>query len=104
MDRETFLARGAKKQSREVHLEDGQIVHVRKLSQAEVETLKRQYASESKALEGLRYVVSRCVVDDAGKRVFGDEDMAALAAVDFEVIQTISTEAMKFSGLKVPNS
>lgn len=103
MDRETFLARSTKQQSRDVHLEDGQIVRVRKLSQAEVETLKARYARDEKALEGLRYVVSRCVVDDSGKRVFGDEDMAALAAVDFEAIQTIATEVLKFSGMNGPN-
>jgi len=79
-------------------------VTVKKLSQAEVETLQRKYRDETKALDGLTYIVNRCVVDESGSRVFADADMSALSAVDFDIIKAIAERAMKFSGLDSPKA
>lgn len=101
MDRESFLARASKPATTTVTLDDGSTLQVRKLSQAEVETIKAKYASEEKALAGYRYIVARCAVDGDGKRIFSDADTDKLADVDFEAVQHIAAEVMKFSGLRI---
>lgn len=99
MDREAFLKR--KTQTKEVTLDDGATIRIRKLSQSEVETINRKYRGDDKALEGFRFIVSRCAVEADGTRLFRDEDQSALADVDFEAVNTIANEVMAFSGLKV---
>ena len=100
MDRETFFSKPERPKTIDITLDDGRVVTARKLSQAEVETLKKRYSSDDKALEGLRYVVCRTVVDrESGERVFKDEDLQKLADSDFDVIQTIADEVVKFSGM-----
>lgn len=99
MNRDDFLAKSDKPRTIDITLDDGRTVKVRKLSQAEVETLKAKYATEAKALEGFRFVVSRCVVDDNGERVFSDEDQQKLTDVDFDIVQQIASEVVEFSGL-----
>lgn len=101
MDRETFLARAKSPQTTEIQIEDGITVKARKLTQAEVESIRKNYATEAKALEGFRYIVSRCVLEDSGERMFADADLAKLSDIDFETIERIAKEVMRFSGLKV---
>lgn len=102
MDRESFFNRAVK--TKDVTLDDGQTVKVAKLSQADVETLRRDYSKDDKNLAGLRFVVVKTVVDDAGHRTFTDSDIAKLAELDFETVQTLATAAMEFSGLAVPKN
>jgi hypothetical protein len=99
MDRESFLAKPETPKTIAITLDDGRTVTARKLTQAEVETIKRKYATEAAALEGFRFIVSRCVVNDEGQRVFKDEDHAKLLEVDFDVVQQIASEVVEFSGL-----
>jgi hypothetical protein len=97
MNREEFFARTSS--TREITLSDGHTLKIRKLKQADVETITRQYSTESKALDGFRYIVSRCVVDAVGNRVFSDEDQARLADVSADDIKHIAEEVIEFSGL-----
>jgi hypothetical protein len=99
MDRNSFLSRAAKPATTEITLPDGIVVHARKLSQAEVETIGKRFASDDKALEGFRFVVARCLLTEDGERMLKDEDQSALTSMDFDVIQAIATEVMKFSGI-----
>lgn len=99
MDKESFFSRQAKPKTTEITLDDGQILHARKLSQSEVETIRKNYATEATALEGYRYIVSKCVVDEEGRRVFDDADKAKLLQVDFDDVQKIADAVVEFSGL-----
>jgi hypothetical protein len=99
MDREQFLNR--KPATADVTLPDGTALKVRKLTAAEVETIRRSYATDDKALAGFRFIVAKCVLRDDGAAMFGEGDADRLAAVDFETVQTIAEEVMRFSGLKV---
>lgn len=104
MNREQFLARAKSPQTTEITVGDeaeGHKVRARKLTQAEVETIRKRYATDEKALEGFRYIVSRCVVDEDGKRLFTDDDAARLADIDFETIESIAMRVMQFSGMRV---
>jgi len=97
MNKEAFFAR---RQPRHlVTLDGGQDIGIRKLTAAEVETIRKNYASEANAMAGFRYIVSRCVIDEVGNRVFDDADAAKLAEVDFDTIQTIASKVMEISGL-----
>lgn len=97
MSKEAFFSRKA--QTTEITLDDDTTWKARKLTQAEVETLKRKYKGDEKLLEALRYIVSRTIVDDDGERLFDDNDLGKLADVDFGTINTIATAVMAFSGL-----
>lgn len=99
MNREAFFHKPEKPRTIDIPLEDGRTFKARKLTQAEVETLKKRYATADRALDGLRYVVCRTVVDENGDRIFSDDDQARMADVDFDVIQTIASEVVEFSGL-----
>src|SRR5690606_20573137 len=99
MNRETFFQKPDKPRTIDIPLEGGRTVKARKLTQAEVETLTKRYATPDKALEGLRYTVCRTVVDDDGERVFSDEDQARMADVDFDVIQAVASGVVGCSGL-----
>ena len=99
MSREAFFQKPEKPRTIDIALEDGRTFKARKLTQAEVETLKKRYATADRALDGLRYVVCRTVVDDDGDRIFTDDDQSKMADVDFDVIQTIASEVVEFSGL-----
>lgn len=99
MDRDSFFI-AQKPKTIDIALDDGRIVKARKLTQAEVETIRKSYAaSESTALAGFRFIVCRCVVDDEGNRVFTDADQNKLVELDFDTIQTIASEVVEFSGL-----
>lgn len=99
MNRNDFFQKPEKPRTIDIVLEDGRTFKARKLTQAEVETLKKRYATADRALDGLRYVVCRTVVDDEGDRIFTDDDQSKMADVDFDVIQTIASEVIEFSGL-----
>lgn len=102
MDRESFLARAVK--TMDVTLDDDTVIKIRKLSQADIETMTKDYSKGDtvKQMEGLRYIVSRAVCDDAGNRMFTAADMkTVLLEMNTEDIQKIAKEACKFSGLKV---
>lgn len=80
-------------------LDDAAEIHIRKLTAGEVETMQRKYSKEDKALEGLRFIVARCVVDETGAQVYSDTDIVELANADYSIIQQIATAALEFSGL-----
>jgi hypothetical protein len=105
MDRDSFLKR--KPATSDVTLDDGAVVKVRKLTEGEVQLLKKKYSTEATALEGLRFIVARCLVNEDGQRVLEDGDVSKLTEMDFDTIQSIANEVMKFSGLmkdkKSPN-
>ncbi len=102
MDRTEFLAR--KVQTKDVTLADETVITIRKLTQADIETMTEKYSKGDtlKKMEGLRYIVSRAVVDDEGKRLFTDADLkTVIRDMDTDLVQNIAKEACKFSGLKV---
>lgn len=103
MDKDTFFANGNSKPT-DIPLPDGSTVRARKLKQSEVEIMRKKYSADDKALEGFRYVVSQCVLNDDGTRMFEDADMSKLTEVDFDVIRTIAEAVTKHSGLYVPNT
>jgi hypothetical protein len=98
MDREAFFNRKARTST--VTLDDGQTVHIRKLSQGEVETIGKKFKDESRQIEGLRFIVARCVIDEDGKRIFADDDANKMTDIPFDDIHSIAHEAMRFSGMK----
>lgn len=100
MTREDILNRKSK--TKEITVDD-LTVNIRKLTQAEVETARREYGKPDKALEGYRYVVSRAVVDAEGQRVFKDDDKAKLCEVDYEIVEGIAAEIIEYSGVNKPD-
>lgn len=76
-------------------------VTIRKLSQADMERMTRDYKREDRQVEGLRFIVCRTVVNEQGERIYSEKDLPKLAEVDFDLIKTIAKEAMRFSGLPV---
>lgn len=44
-------------------------------------------------------LVARCVVDEAGQRVFGDADVVALGAKSAQALQRVFEAAQRLSGL-----
>jgi hypothetical protein len=106
MNRDEFFAKKATKpKTDDATLPDGSVMKVRKLSQAEVEHLTKNYSSSpGKSAEGLRYIVVKSAIDDEGKRIFQDEDISQLAEMDFDIVKTIASKASELSGLKLdPN-
>lgn len=98
MSRDQLL--GRKVTTKEIQLDDGTPLRIRKLSQAAVETMKQKYATDAKTAEGFRYIVCQCVVDEDGKRVFNDGDMARIGTdMPFEDTQTIASEVFEYSGM-----
>lgn len=98
MDKQAFLARKPKAKS--VTLDDGAKIQIRKLSQGDVERMGREYAADEKKLQALRFVVSRCVIDENGARLFDENDLDALADLPFDDLNTIAVAALKFSGMQ----
>lgn len=88
-----------KKKTTTVDLGDGDSVEIKKLSQGDFEESNRLYGKDTdKQVEGLRFIVARCVVEN-GQRKFTDADMPGLADEDFDTINTIAMAALKFSGV-----
>ena len=104
MDRETLLARKGRNETQEVTLGDGATLKIRKLTQANVEQLRRNYGTAEKALAGYRYAIVKCVLNDDGTPMFNAEDMDSLTAMSFEDIDTIGRAIGKFSGTADPNA
>lgn len=105
MDREKFLARSKSTAVTSIELDDGTTVHARKLSAGEVETCRRKYATDDKALEGYRWVVCRTLADESGNRVLRDEDVTALAEMGYADVEQIATAVLIFSGVaKAPKA
>ena len=98
--RDSFLGRTAIKSTSTVELGDGTVVRFQKLSQADVEQCRRAYVKDDKAAEGYRFVLVQALVDEEGKRLLQDADMAALASMDFDVVETIATAILRFSGVQ----
>lgn len=99
MNRETFLARKAK--SFPVTLDDGDVVQVRRLSQAEVTRLNTEFFGKGpeQAAAGMRFLVTRTLLDDQGERMFTDEQIDEVGElVDFTAIDTIADEVLKLAG------
>ena len=99
MNRDSFLGRAKLRQTKTITLGDGQVARIQKLSQSDVEQCRRAYAKDDKAAEGYRYVVVQSLVDEEGKRILEDSDMRTLAEMEFETIQHIAQEVLKFSGV-----
>ncbi len=101
MDRTEFLAR--KVQTKDVTLADETVITIRKLTQADIETMTEKYSTGGtlKQMEGLRYIVSRAVVNSNGERMFTDADLkTVIREMDTDDVQHIAKEACGFSGLK----
>jgi stage V sporulation protein SpoVS len=99
MNRDSLLKRTTKPRPVEV---GGEVVaNVRKLSAAEVQYMRTHYkGDEAKALEGCRYIVATCTVDDAGNPIFKPEDINGdLKGMDHELVDAITKAALNFSGI-----
>ena len=105
MNREKFLARKNPKATETVTLADGDTIKVRKLTQAEVEHMRRHYATPDKQLPGLRYIVCVCCLNDDDTQMFDPKtDIDALTDLGFDDINTIAMAVGKFSGTAGPNA
>jgi hypothetical protein len=81
--------------------------HIRKLTEAETREVGKKYATNDKAMDGMRYIMSRVVVEESSStvRVFNDDDAkpdGLLSLQPFDMVQVVSDAAMVFSGLKKP--
>lgn len=80
-------------------------VYVRGLSAAELDRyqtsmLKQRGKSQVTNLENIRSkLVVMCVVDEGGKRLFGDDDMQALSEKSGAAVNRLFEVAQKLSGL-----
>lgn len=99
MDRDRFFQRPPVPKTTEITIDGFGTVKARKLTAAEVETIRKSYGSDDKALAGFRFIVTRCVVDDDGDRLFKDEDADKLREVDFDVVNAIASAIVEFSGI-----
>jgi hypothetical protein len=102
MNREAFFVR--KVVTKDIEVPEFGTVKIRKLTQSEVENVRKNYLNNSKELEGTRYVVAKATLDTDGNPFFSDGDQAKLVEVDFDKINTIATAVMEFSGLTVPKN
>ena len=84
---------------KEVTLDDGTKLKVRKMTAGEVETCRRDYSTESKTLAGLRFIACRVTFDEQGERLWSDADLPNLVNEPHDDIQAIATAAMEFSGV-----
>lgn len=85
----------------EIKLPDGDTIHARKLKQSEFERIVKDYQGEEKLLDGLKFIVCRCALDDAGDRMFTDDEMGTVVNdLPADVIQTIGVTVMQKSGIK----
>ena len=100
MDRTTFFSRKPATKTVSIEAAGGDTFTIRKLSEADVRTLQRDYTKPDKQLEGLRYAVRQAVVDEDGNRIFEDGDLAKLATVDFAIVKELAAEIVEFSGLQ----
>jgi hypothetical protein len=91
------LSRG--KHTKPVTLSDGSTVTIRKLTQGEVETIRRNYSADAKTIEGVRFIACKVTLDEQGNRVWQDSDLPNLVEEDYEDLQTIAAECIEFSGL-----
>ena len=97
MDRESFFSR--KVSTSTVDLDDGTSLHVRKLSQAEVRDIQKRYSAEDKTVDGLAFVMCRCVVSKTGERMFADDDLDRIAELPFDDVSRVANAVMRFSGM-----
>jgi hypothetical protein len=70
------------------------VVLVRGMTLREFE-LSQSYADDGK---GTATVISQCVIDEAGNRVFGKEDIGALAELPIAATKLITKAIMEASG------
>lgn len=98
MTKSDFLNRSGT--PKKITLDDGREVHIRKLSQADVETMHKKYTVDgANAAEGLRFVVCRGLVDETGVRIFEDGELDALKSIDADTIQQLAGEIVEHAGL-----
>ena len=98
MERATFLARKGNAKTETATLADGQTVKIRKMTQAEVEHAGTHYGTPEKGVASLRYVVSKCALNDDGTQMFTADDLPMLEAMDYDDVNRIAAAAGKFSG------
>jgi hypothetical protein len=85
---------------KKVTLDDGSEHHIRKLSQAAVETIQKQYSTADKIVTGLKYIVTQSIVNENGERVFKDSQMDSMSEVDFDILNQLGLAIMEYSGLQ----
>lgn len=79
-------------------------VHLRSLSAADRLALRSKWAEagakgDSGSFEFQCALVSKCLVDSEGNRIFGDDDAEAIGALDARVLDSLALEAVRISGL-----
>ncbi|HEX5277563.1 MAG TPA: hypothetical protein VFW42_07845 [Fluviicoccus sp.] len=77
------------------------VVRVRTMSAAARERFEAAMAGERKAdLESIRAQwVSVCCCDEAGSPLFGQDDVPALALLDYSIIAPLFTAALRLNGM-----
>ncbi|MGC4030256.1 MAG: hypothetical protein QM754_00710 [Tepidisphaeraceae bacterium] len=96
MDKASFFAKARKTSTVEI---DGETYTFRKLTQGEVERMRKDFGTPENALAGFRYVVAAAVVAEGGGQVFNPGDEKSLAEVDYDVVSGIASAIIEFSGL-----
>lgn len=95
----TYTPKLGRAAMREVTLDDGTKLKVRKLTAGEVETCRKDYGSESKTLAGLRFIACRVTHDEQGNRLWTDAELLSLVDEPHDDVQAIATAALEFSGV-----
>lgn len=84
-------------------------VRLQSLSEVELSTLKGLWAdrygkSEKVDLVNRRELVAVCAVDEDGNRLFTNEDVEALGAIDGQFLEAVYEDAAKHVGLRKDDS
>lgn len=85
-----------------VKLPDGSTAYVRKLSEGATDELRQKFSDDTKALEGMRFVVLNTLANESGERILKPDDMEKLREIDNDEIIAIAEAALDFTGIRKP--
>ena len=77
---------------------NGETINVRRLTQGEVKIMQDKYEADEARLDGMAFVACRCIVDEQGKRIFDDDDLASMGDLEFDLVKAVFEAVMRFSG------
>lgn len=95
------LLRGAQRKSKDVYIEslDASFT-VKSLSARELGSYIEFVQSKPNEIDGLANLIGRCLVDEAGERMFKDEEIEQLYDLDLSTLLVLADACQEVSGLK----
>ena len=100
MNKKAKLLKGAARKSEEVYIESvDETYTIKSLSAKDLGNYIDYVKSEPGELDGIVNLISRCLLDDEGNRMFAEDEVDQLGEIDLSVLLQLADACQRVSGL-----